>query len=153
MTSGDLARAALLIDECLAVFRELRDEFHTGWVLRSLALLQRERGEIPNARISAYEGLRLFHARNDVTGVLFFLSILARLSLDVGEVERGLRLAGATRSLQISSGADLVGASYSFAGSAWDDELERLGPDAGRIWAAGARMTMDDAVSYALRAE
>jgi predicted ATPase/class 3 adenylate cyclase len=153
MTSGDLARAALLIDECLAVFRELRDEFHTGWVLRSLALLQRERGEIPNAIISAYEGLRLFHARNDVTGVLFFLSILARLSLDVGEVERGLRLAGATRSLQISSGADLVGASYSFAGSAWDDELERLGPDAGRIWAAGARMTMDDAVSYALRAE
>ena len=148
-TNGDLANATSLIEECLAVFRELGDEFHTGWALRSLTLLQRDRGDSTNARASAIEGLRLFHARSDVTGTLFFLSALARLALDDGDIERGLRLAGATRSLQLSSGAALVGTLDSFAGITWEEEIARLGPDAPGFWRAGTRMAMDDAVEYA----
>jgi hypothetical protein len=92
----------------------------------------------------------VFQARSDITGVLFFLGILARLALDVGETERGLRLAGATRSLQLASGADLVGATFSFAGAAWDEELLRLGAAATVSWEAGAKMTVEEAVDYAL---
>jgi predicted ATPase/class 3 adenylate cyclase len=148
-TSGDLVGAGPLIEECLAVFRELGDEFHTGWALRSLADLRREQGDATGATAASIEGLVLFHGRRDVTGVLFFLGILARLALDEGQIERGLALVGATRGLRVSSGAGLVEAGFPFAGPAWDAEIERMGPAARGYLASGEGMTVDDAVSYA----
>ena len=150
-TSGAVERATTLIKDCLAAFRELGDEFQIGWALWSLTLLERRRGDRASAVDAASEGLGLFHARNDATGVLMFLSVLARLALDVGDIDRGIRLAGAASVLQLSSGANLVDATYDFTGASWEEALASLGDEARETWNAGARMSADEAVAYALR--
>jgi predicted ATPase/class 3 adenylate cyclase len=147
--AGDLDGARPLVEESLALARAAGNRFAIGWSLNGLSMIAYYEGRLQEAVRSAVEALQVFNETGDVSGISVMLVELSAAAQSTGAPEPVWRLRGAGVALSNRFGV------------AWDDsvvELLGLPPlvrptddaDAQRAWDAGAAMTLDEAVRYAL---
>lgn len=145
----DLDGARPLVEESLALAREAGNRFAIGWSLFGLWQIAYYEGRLQDAVRSGVEALQVFHEASDVSGVAVVLVGLSAAAQSTGAPEPSWRLRGAGVALSDRFGV------------AWGDSVvEHLGlpplvrpaddTDAQRAWDAGAAMTVDEAVAYAL---
>ena len=154
--SGRPAEALERAHEALAIFRELDDQWMVGWTSYTIGLahLQRDHagGGRPDDRAEAEpwlrSSLRIFAEAGDVSGYTLVLDALAALSVADGDRERAARLSGAVDTLERTSGTGLNLPNRQVVG--FDPTVLRDDPSLADAWAEGARMTVAEAVAYAL---
>ena len=152
----DAARAHAL--RALDVFASIDDRFNLGWAAYTLGLgalseINRD-GPLPahveEARARLQEALRIFDEAQDVTGYALVLDAFSVLALRVGDRERSARLAGAVDVIERTTGTGLNNWNRGVLG--FDPEVLRADPVLAEAWAAGAALTQEEAVAYALTA-
>ncbi len=97
--------------------------------------------------------LRIFQAAEDVSGIGTALSNFRTLAIEAGDLERALRLAGASGAVVMRTGVDLADI---IAQNEGDANRERTMVDeatAARLLAEGAAMPLAQAIAYALEDE
>jgi predicted ATPase/class 3 adenylate cyclase len=138
------------LEDAIGRFRQLGDNFSLGWALHTRALVSVNTGAAAAAEPLVAEGLKLFSDAGDVSGVTLLLDDIAQVAQLKGERMRALRLAGASKALQASSGTDLAAitnATGSKPVPAPDQQDER------GAWEEGRAMSSEQAVAYALQPE
>jgi non-specific serine/threonine protein kinase len=145
--AGDLAAARGYYEEALALRRELGAKREIGWSLMLLGQVAHARGDLAAARAAYREALGARREVGDlsVNLVVPLLSAVAALALDSGAPDQALRLAGAA-ARAAAPGAAVLG------------DLERVRaagcrtlPNGAALWAEGQAMTLEQAVTVALR--
>ena len=136
--------------EALAIFQELGDRFHEGWVLQSVAVSARSLGQFDESRLRLAQGMEIFREAGDLSAMVVFLGSFADLAAFEGDVARALRLGGAAAASRDATDAGIgewIGAM---------EERQRLveriaaDADAAQLWAEGQAMSVEEAVTYAL---
>jgi len=148
--TGDVNAAEERYRDSLAVFRDLDDRFMTGWALFELGALALKKMELASAYSLTTEALAIFDAVHDVTGIALGLDGLALIADAEGNLERGMRLAGAAAALQASGGVDLAVVGRRIMGHEDPAARAQSDPQLAAAWAEGQAMTTDQAVAYAL---
>ncbi|HEY6057674.1 MAG TPA: hypothetical protein VIV06_06545, partial [Candidatus Limnocylindrales bacterium] len=154
---GDLELSRSYSSEALRVHRQRDDWFGMAWALHLLGTTEIALADSGGTSRSAQlhvaeghlrEGMELFLASGDNSGILLLLLDFVLLARAKGDQALAWRLAGATESLRRATGADLVVAS----------PIERLGwvmptvpddPAARREWDLGMAMKPEAAAALA----
>jgi predicted ATPase/class 3 adenylate cyclase len=148
--AGDLDDARPLVEESLTLARAAGNQFAIGWSLFGLWQIAYYEGRLQEAVRHGVEALQVFNEAGDVSGIsVMLVGLSAAAAQSTGAPEPVWRLRGAGVALSNRFGV------------AWNDSVvERLGlpplvrptddPDAQQAWDAGAAMTADEAVSYAI---
>jgi predicted ATPase/DNA-binding CsgD family transcriptional regulator len=89
---GDLDVAAALLEEGLALGRQIGDEDGTAWALHGLARVARDRSDHERTIAVAEESLIYFAKAQDVGGSAYSLYLLADVARDRGDTERAIAL-------------------------------------------------------------
>lgn len=142
----DAARGHL--EDALALARELDDPFLVGWALHMLGTVHIRVGALERARACMVEALRMFVEATDVVAVTLLLDDFSELAGALGDPEREVTLAGASRALQSATGAELARLAAEISGRAPID-AERFSA----AWERGLTMPVEEAVAYALELE
>ena len=148
------AKAVEILDEVVSTFRALDNRFGLAWAMHSLGVGRIRLGAMPEARAALTEGLELFRAASDVSGVVLFFYDFAELAAAQGRDDRALRLFGAGQALKDLTGTQL--ADYlREENKPFNIEvralLERADPDRQAALAAeGAALSQEQAIAYAL---
>jgi len=148
--TGDVNVAEERYRESLAVFRDLDDRFMTGWALFELGALALKKMELASAYSLTTEALTIFDTVRDVTGIVLCLEWLAAIAEAEGNLERGMRLAGAAAALQASGGVGLAVVGRRVMGREDLAARAQSDPQLAAAWADGQAMTTERAVAYAL---
>ena len=91
LTQSAYAEAAVLLEQSLALFRQLGDEHGAGNALSNIATLLSSQGEYHRARAIEEEGLALSRRLGDKRGVSISLSQLGVFSYYLGDYEAAAR--------------------------------------------------------------
>lgn len=147
--TNDLPAAIDHYVRALEEYRHLDDAFMRGWVHRMLGTAKLKAGDVEGARADLDQGMRIFAADGDVSGMVYHLRDFTELAMQAGDLERTLVLYGAYQAQQEISGVELA-----------SSEPNRLPPIEPFVSAAGAsarewlergrRLSLSEAVSYAL---
>ncbi len=89
---GDRKRAQVLLEQSLALNRELGDTHRIAYGLRNLGWLAYQDGNFPQARTLYEESLELFKDLNDRQGIALTFNNLAYLAQNQGDFEGAYRL-------------------------------------------------------------
>jgi len=144
----DFGEARLVLAEALPVFRRLDQTFMLGWSLYDLGLLAVYEHQQQVATEHLSEALRIFLASADVSGFTLVLDAFAALAADLGDLQRAALLSGAVATLERQSGTGLNPSNRVIVG--FDPASLRTNPETAAAWAAGERMSGEEAVAYAL---
>jgi len=144
----DFSDARVVLAEALPVFRRLGETFMLGWSLYDLGLLAVYEHKTVEARESLSEALRIFSDSADVSGFTLVLDAFAALASDLGDLQRAATLSGAVTTLERQSGTGLNPSNRIIVG--FDPTPLRTNPETAAAWAAGERMSSEEAVAYAL---
>ena len=150
---GSHAEAEDLLNDCRQLCEERGEKWLLSYALWAIALTQQAVGRIAEAVANAKESMRIKRMLHDVFGVLMAMGTLAALAVDEGDAERAAMLLGATEAnwRRYGSVPRLV-----------VDDRERcvkecqkvLGEEVyRRTFDAGARMTLDEAIKFAVNNE
>jgi predicted ATPase/class 3 adenylate cyclase len=146
----EAARDALLED--IEMLRGMSDPFSLSWALHTLGLAYHRLGEtISKSELVWIEALRHFAGVGDVSGITIVLGDFALAAGARNDVLRSIRLDAAADRLAHTGGAQLG----TMVGSQ-EPRPDKSALDPAAIQAAiadGERMTMDQAVAYALKLE
>jgi hypothetical protein len=82
--------------------------------------------------------------------VVLLLAVAAAIARELGDSERGLRLAGAFHGLRLTSGTEIVAAESNRIEGYEFETLEALTGEAAIPYREGRAMSLDQAVAYAL---
>ena len=104
----DVARAAALVTESLALYRELGDQRGTAEALRTLGLVAYIQGDIARATPRLEEGLELYRALGDTSGIAFVLNGLGELARWQGDYGRAVTFYAETLAIQRKLGHKLA---------------------------------------------
>jgi tetratricopeptide (TPR) repeat protein len=147
---GDLPRAIDHMKKSTDFYRQAGNEFGMGWGLFEVGEMARRQGDLDEAWSFASRGLALFAGHRDISGVVLSIATAAGIALDLGDIERAYKLAGAFHGLRITSGVDIVQASLNQIDGLEFESLEALTGEAAIAYREGRAMTFDNAVAYAL---
>ena len=150
---GNYAAARDLAQESVDEWRAVGDQFGLAWAHHTLGLSLFHLGDFAGARRQWVEMLRIFQAAEDVSGIGTALSNFRTLAIEAGDLERALRLAGASGAVVMRTGVDLADI---IAQNEGDANRERTMVDeatAARLLAEGAAMPLAQAIAYALEDE
>jgi predicted ATPase/class 3 adenylate cyclase len=141
--------ARRLIEESLVLYRETNNRFGMGWALFGLVHLSFREERLDVAVDPLVEALQVFAEGGDLSGIVMCLIGMAIGARAIGAKEAHWRLAGAATTL--ASTLD-VGIDAEVLESIGLEPMVRPtdDPDAQRAWEAGATMTIEEAVAYAL---
>ncbi|MDP8959201.1 MAG: tetratricopeptide repeat protein, partial [Actinomycetota bacterium] len=146
--AGDYQQAQSHFQASLALSRELDDPSGVGWALGMLGWALVRQGDHRAARPYLEEGLQLAHEKGYVSETLMFLEVFASLAVSAGELERGLRLIGATSALRRSRGVHSL-VEMTVEGNA--DALQGLPKQqVEALVEEGRWMELEEAVAYTL---
>jgi predicted ATPase/class 3 adenylate cyclase len=138
--------------EALAKFRSVGDRTMEAWSLHMAgsALLRVRRQD--EARPLLFEALRHFYQAGDAAGMTLVIDDLSGLALADGDPERAARLWGAGRALTAASGATIAAFTDTYIESELRPHVSQMvEPGDLERWAAeGGRLSLDEAVAYAL---
>ncbi len=148
---GDSATARALYLRALEAFRELNEPRGVARCLADLGGLACEQGNDDEALTHFAEALALFRNLAQAHDVIGVLEEMACSASNAGMWDRALRMAGASLSLRQAGGMPLPPAVKARLDAGL--EIARKNLDSGaaaRAWIDGARMSLDEAVEYAL---
>ena len=148
----DYAAARPFLEEALVRCREIGDKQGMGAVLQNLGLVAHGQGDYAGARASYAEGLALCREIGDKVFIVYDLIGLAGVAAESGEdMRRAAQLAGAAEALRAAISMTLEPFERSIYERAVAAAQAGLGEEAfSAAFAAGQRMTMDEAVAYTL---
>jgi predicted ATPase/DNA-binding CsgD family transcriptional regulator len=95
-------------ERALPIYERLDDTFSLAWAHRMLGATLIRLGDLQQANAHIAEGMRLFDAAGDVSGMILCLRDFAQLALNSGQYGRALALAGALAAMEEESGMRLV---------------------------------------------
>lgn len=149
---GDYEAANSLYQEGLAIARELGDRLGVGMVLHNLGHVALHSRRYAQAYDLFAESLRIFSEMHNKRDIAYCLSAIAGVYGAVRQPQRAAMLFSAAQVLfnTISSRldpADLIEYERNLAAT----RLQLSPPDWGLAWEAGQRMSVDEAVAYALQ--
>jgi predicted ATPase len=153
--AGDDTHAHELISQSAALARDVgvprRESGMLAWwesgMLAELACLALNSGRIEEAELRARDSLELAKQLEDRAGQVFGVGVLARVAVELGQLERAGQLWGAVE--DEDAGAPLGG--WRRHREAFEARIcEAAGPQFDRGYAAGRELALADAVSLAL---
>jgi predicted ATPase/class 3 adenylate cyclase/DNA-binding CsgD family transcriptional regulator len=155
---ADLARdcsryveSAAAYEEGRAIAEQRGDTHGVAYALRGLGHVARSRGAYPQARTLLHDSLRLLKELRDRRCIPLCLEGIACLAVGPSWAERAARLLGAAHVTQEATGAPAPPADMADYQRTEADARAQLGGDRFRAaWQAGAAMSLDEAVAYAL---
>ncbi len=148
---GDLAEASRTYQDTLSLARQQGNAHESAYSLRGLGHLARAHGDHAQAGQLLRHGLRLLADLRDRRCVPLCLEGLACIAVGPDWAERAIRLLGAADAFQQISGAPPSPAEMADYLRTEADARAHLGEERfAATWAAGANMTFDEAVDYAL---
>lgn len=135
-------------EEALTRYRRMGDPFGTGWAAYMVGTLRFP--DIGPESVEPYfrEALEIFARSRDRSGIGLLLVGFALVADRRGDVERVNRLGGAINRLRAETGAGLLDSPLQFV----DFSVPERPSDANgsKQWDEGARLTTEEAISYAL---
>lgn len=134
--------------DALQLFREMGDSFMIGWTCYTLALTAIRLHELDQARALLAESIRIFDEAGDVTGYVLVLDGFAAVAFHDEDWERAARLSGAVSTLERRTGTGLAPPNRLLL--RFDPDRLKDEPATAALWAEGERMTIPEAVAYAL---
>ncbi len=147
-------RARLLLEESLAILRKLGDKFYLGGSVLYLGCLDCEQGSYGAARSRFVEltGLVSFQQYRYVAPLV--LEAFVVLVAAQGQAGRALRLAGAAAELRRVMGWQFRLSWQRYVNRWLEQAWQALGQEGGAAaWAEGQKMTLEQALTYALEEE
>jgi non-specific serine/threonine protein kinase len=145
------AAARSYYEEALALNQEVGNEDGIPWVLCDLGHVGRSQGDYNTARLHYREALVMFQKQGNKLGFAYSLEGFASLAAAQGHAERAVRLRGAAEALREAIGVPLPAVDR----AQYDHYVETARAALGEktfaaAWAEGRKMTMEEAVAYAL---
>jgi tetratricopeptide (TPR) repeat protein len=128
--SGDCARAAELLEESLALARELGNRHLTAYSLHVLGNIANDLGDFERAEASLGEALTLDRELGDKGGVAYALEGFACTAAARGDAAQAMRLAGAAAVLREEIKMILSPAEEAALEAYLSRAREALGPEA-----------------------
>ncbi len=104
---GDYVSSRALLEECLAIARELGDRLGIAFALNGLGNVGAEQGDYPGARVLYEESLTIRRELGDRRGIAIALEGLAAVIAALGSSLRAARIWGAAERLREEIGAPL----------------------------------------------
>jgi predicted ATPase/class 3 adenylate cyclase/DNA-binding CsgD family transcriptional regulator len=148
---GELAEAAAGYGRAHEIAARHGDSHGVAYALRGLGHVARLRGEYARARELIRESLCLLRELRDRRCIPLCLEGLACMTSGPGWAERATRLLGAARAIQQTTGAPAPPAELADFRRTEADARATLGGEQFKtLWQAGAALTLDEAVGYAL---
>ncbi len=156
LAEDDVPRATRWFAEAVTTCRRMGDRWWLSFALGGAARAALAAGNLDAANGYAREALRLAAAFGNAQMVASTLDRLAWIASARGDYERGVRLAGATRTMWRQVGRTWYGApKWIMAEAPTEAACRRVLGDAefeaAREW--GARLSIDQAIAYALQEE
>jgi tetratricopeptide (TPR) repeat protein len=149
--SGDLAGARRLYHEGANLFRDHGDPWGTARSLADLGDLAREQNELAAASGLLKDALAIFTGLRHRRGIARVLDGFAGLAARTGDVPRAMTLAGAASALRQMLGAPRRPRDRGRVDATVEGLRRRQDSESARgYWTAGANMTLEDAIRYAL---
>ncbi|WP_245966311.1 ATP-binding protein [Sphaerisporangium album] len=150
---GDSARAVACGQEALEICEARGEVWHKAYALMALGIEVWRQGDSARAAAMVKQGLRFNGALDDWFGVGICLEVLAWMASGDGDHERAARLFGALSGIWQAVGTQL--SVFGHLTRYHDESVTRtrdaLGDPAYRVSAAqGARLTLDEALAYAV---
>ena len=138
--------------EALDLFRLTGDVTMAAWSLHMQGGALVRTGEFQEADAAMREALRTFRDAGDAAGITLALDDISQAAVVAGDLERAARLYGAARGLVRATGAGLADYNQEWIAALGAPRLQDLLPPETfeRLTTEGGRMTMDEAVAYAL---
>jgi predicted ATPase len=149
VASGEIEAAYRQAERSLESYRRLGDPFGTGWGLFMLAGYDLMADRMDVARQRLREALSIFAASRDQSGIVLLLAGYWLVAERDGQTERQHRLGGAVEALSEATGTGLVGGQMDFM-DLHQPEKPVDDPAAMRLWEEGARLSVEEAIAYAL---
>jgi predicted ATPase len=143
----DKGPARDMVDQAIAISRELDDRFQLGWGLFTRGLIFTQLGDLPQSRENYLQALEIFRETEDVTGYALVLDGIAALEWLEGNEQRAMRLAGASATITDVSGIGLARVNRDAAQFFPQDLQERA--EFADSYAEGRRLTIDEAIALA----
>jgi len=149
---GDLAGARRHLERCLAAATAPEDRWNVVQGVLFLAMIDFFEGQYASAQRRVMEVLELYRQLGNPYGASAALYAAAGLAVAAGDPQRALRLCGAAASERDAMRAPLAPRWQALAQTTVVDPARAaLDPErADAAWAAGARLSLDEAVAYAL---
>jgi tetratricopeptide (TPR) repeat protein len=149
---GDYERAAAVLEEALALFRELGDKRNIAYVLGNLGGLAYRQGDYERAAVLHTEALVLFRELGDKGDIANSLMLLAKVAQRQGSYERAAHLFGAAEALREVVGVPVE----SYERAEYESSLTAARAELGEAafaaaWAEGRALALEQAISHALR--
>nr|MBA2453282.1 response regulator transcription factor [Chloroflexia bacterium] len=143
--------ALLLLEEGLRVARETGSPGTIALALSNLAAaVSRMSDDIEKSREMERESLKIYHRMNTAWGITMALDGQASTAMALGQPDRAARLAGASAALRDRIGVSIQPIAVDDYHRLMSDLRAALKDDFEATWAAGARMSIDEAVQLAL---
>jgi predicted ATPase/class 3 adenylate cyclase/DNA-binding CsgD family transcriptional regulator len=148
---GEYAEAAAAYEQSLPLARQRGDVHEVAYALRGLGNVARAQGAYVRARQLLRESLGLFSSLNDRRCTPICLEGIACMMVGPGWAEHATRLLGAAQAFQQTTGAPAPPSEIADYQRTEADARAHLGEERfATVWASGAAMSLDEAVSYAL---
>ena len=150
---GDATQATLRYAETLAIAREAADTHDIAYALRGLGHIARSQGQYALASERLRESLALLKPLNDRRCIPLTIEGLACITVGPGWADRSARLLGAAQAMQAVTGAPSPPSAMADYERTVADARQALGSERFEAaWAAGAAMSLEEAVDLALAA-
>jgi predicted ATPase/class 3 adenylate cyclase len=146
--SDDRGPAAALVEESIAIARELDDRFQLGWALFTRGLIAMQAADHDLARASYEEAIKIFRETDDLTGYVIVLDGFAALEWVTGDRDMAMRIAGAASAIHDVAGIGLAAINREVAQFFPEDLLRESKLAA--AYAVGKQLTVDEAIGLAL---
>jgi len=148
---GDTKRAASLCEEASRELLALGDRFVGGGVVRRLAEIAFDQGDLPRARRLFLESVELFREAGHPRAVALTLCGLAQMASAAGEWERAARLFGGTDRQRREAPGWYWRTLWARYDAVIATTRRRLGEQAfTRAWETGQTMALEQAIADAL---
>jgi predicted ATPase/class 3 adenylate cyclase len=144
----DKGPAREMVDQAIAISRELDDRFQLGWGLFTRGLIFTQLGDLARSRDNYLQALEIFRETEDVTGYALVLDGIAALDWREGNEQRAMRLAGASATITDVSGIGLARVNRDAAQFFPQDLQERA--EFADVYAEGRRLSVEEALALAL---
>jgi tetratricopeptide (TPR) repeat protein len=147
---GDPSTAQAMYERAIATFGDLGDRWAVALTLVDLGELFADQGEHQAGHQRFAQALGLAREIGYPSGIARGMEAFARSAARRGQAARALRLAGAAAAIRKMVGAPLFPAEEITLGRDLDHARQTLGTAAAAAEAEGRRMSVEDAIEYAL---
>jgi tetratricopeptide (TPR) repeat protein len=146
---GDLQLARSRAEESLRLHRELGDRFGMTMALQMLGRVALEVDDLDTARTTFLETMAMHEHMGNRTGITIALDNLAAREIALGNLERAVRLGGASQAIKESAGGQAPPELIDHPDPRGLARGSLVEESIARAWEEGRGMSLEEAVAYA----